>query len=143
MKLKQWKNKLLSYDTTLAFLLGAGIRCWELMLAELYVREGYRCVERWGKRCSWGRLLSVLHKDLAVLNLLQTCHMKYLRMLDIPSIYYSETDGWAPKRFEVESRICTGLFLQAVRLGQMQIAIIFESSDVGVRLVITSLREVI
>lgn len=63
---------MLSCDTTSASLLAAGIRCWELILAELYVRKGYRYIEWWGKSC--GRLLSVLHKDLAVLNVLEMSH---------------------------------------------------------------------
>lgn len=57
-------------------------------------------------------------------------------MLDIQiCMHYSEADGEALQRFEVKSGIYAGLFLQDVRLGQMQIAIIFESSDANIKLV--------
>lgn len=42
-----------------------------LIFAELHGRKGYRCVEWWLKMYSCSRLLSVLQKDLAVLNTLQ------------------------------------------------------------------------
>lgn len=125
---------------TLTFVFGAGIRCW-IRLAEVYGRKGYRCVERWLKMYNF-------YTNTAVAGCCQYCRRillswvhyrviwKYVRMLEIwISMYYSEADGWARKRFEVKSRESTDLFLQDVRVGQMQIAFIFESSDTDIKLV--------
>lgn len=110
---------------TLASVFGAGIRCWESILAELYGRKGYRCVEWWLKMYSCGRLLSVLQKDLAVFNTLER-YMGICRNVGYMDIYVLlRSRRIALKRFEVKSTIYAGLFLQDVRLGQMEIAINF------------------
>lgn len=75
----------------LAFVFGAGIRCWELMPAEVYGRKGYRytdtLIQLW-------QAVSSTAKGPFVLNALQR-HMeicKNVGCMDI-CIYCSEADG--------------------------------------------------